>query len=457
MTQNGHEAGDNARNTQCIHAIGIGRTGAAYIEALVRTGEVEDLLAIPGTTFAALLIDIGDDDIQVPNDYARSLNARLKSRNIPADRFHYESIALSVPDAGRFSQDLDAVRAVYAKASLPDPWGALPSTFTMPAPGHHVPRGIAKAICAMNYHLADRQLAGAMQRFAAHIRNAGHPATVFVAYALAGGTGSGMAFDIARFLANEQLPEATRIVGVGQLSHSGDGEYFNNPTQFLAIEEIDRSGQAGAAGGGPGNPFNGGFFLVASEQSWQRLSAYTTTGLKEVRQRFKQMVTNRFVADSFMRWAMSDGSTYLMQALQHANGKCTLFDVAKLSHPGVQVLPGEAGSKWDAVLQQWIGFVPKYSGLNDHFKTNYAQVHVHAARDMQAEDIDAGLKAVLTSHYLAGSGAVYRSYRSEFFDELTAYGNVILPGAGKDDLASYPLSRASFEQQDAIQKALEQT
>jgi excinuclease ABC subunit C len=46
-----------------IHAVGIGRTGAAHIEALIRTGEIEDLLAAPGASFAALLIDIGDVDI----------------------------------------------------------------------------------------------------------------------------------------------------------------------------------------------------------------------------------------------------------------------------------------------------------------------------------------------------------------------------------------------------------
>ena len=34
----------------CLHAIGIGRTGAAHIEALIRTGEIEDLLAAPGAS-----------------------------------------------------------------------------------------------------------------------------------------------------------------------------------------------------------------------------------------------------------------------------------------------------------------------------------------------------------------------------------------------------------------------
>lgn len=414
---------------QNIHAVGIGRTGAAYIEALIRTGEIEDLLAAPGTRFAALLIDIGDEDTQVPGDYARSMKTRLKSRGIPEDSFHYESVTLTVPDASAL--------------------GKLPKGTVLPKAGEHVPRAIAKAIFTQATEAGDRPLAGALQRFADHVKQAAQPSTVFVAFGLAGGTGSGMAVDLARLL-QATLPDEAKVVGVGQLSHSGDGDYFNSAAQYQAIEAVD------AALASSSNPFGGGFFVVASEQSWQRLTAYTTTGLREVRQRFKQMVTNRFVADCFMRFAMSDGSAHVLRALQKSPGKCTLFDVAKLTHPGVQVLPGEAGSKWDAVIQQWIGFVPKYSGLADGFKTDHAEVHVHASRDMQADIIDAGLIDVVTSNYLKKGSAAVLSFHSEFFDVLTAYGNVILPGAAKADLSAYPASKASFDKLDASAQRLEQ-
>ena len=111
---------------QNIHAVGIGRTGAAYIEALIRTGEIEDLLAAPGTRFAALLIDIGDDDTQVPGDYARSMKTRLKSRGIAEDSFHYESVTLAVPDAAKL--------------------GKLPKGTVLPKAGEHIPRAIAKSM-----------------------------------------------------------------------------------------------------------------------------------------------------------------------------------------------------------------------------------------------------------------------------------------------------------------------
>ena len=424
-----------ARAPHNIHGIGIGRTGAAHIEALLRTGEIEDLLETPGTAFAALLIDIGDDAMFVPNDYARSLKARLRSRGIPQDRFRYESVLLAVPEKA-------------ALATLPN----LAKGTTLPQAGEHIPRAVAKAIFALNSEAGSGSLDAALQRFAKHASTSTLPSTAFIAYGLAGGTGSGMAIDLARHLQGK-LPGSVQLVGVGQLSHSGDGAYFNSAAQYQAIESVD------AALTSSTNPFGGGFFVVASEQSWQRLTAYTSTGLKEVRQRFKQMVTNRFVADSFMRFAMSDHSEHLLRALKQGRGKCTLFDVAKLSHPGVQVLPGEAGSKWDAVLQQWIGFVPQYSGLSNTFKTDYAEVHVHASRDMQIEMIEAGLKEIIASHYLAdgkAGKASYHSFRNEFFDVLTAYGNVILPGASKNDLTAYPASKASFDKLDAAARSLEE-
>lgn len=130
----------NTPKPHYIHAIGVGRTGAAYIEALIRTGEVLDFLATPGATFAALLIDIGDGDIQVPNDYARSFNTRLKSRGITADRFHYESFALTVPDKSTFVQNLDAAREQIKKSGGQDSLANLRKDFSMPPAGQHVPR-----------------------------------------------------------------------------------------------------------------------------------------------------------------------------------------------------------------------------------------------------------------------------------------------------------------------------
>ena len=39
----------------CIHVVGLGRTGAVYVEALLRTGEIEDHLRDDRARFAALV------------------------------------------------------------------------------------------------------------------------------------------------------------------------------------------------------------------------------------------------------------------------------------------------------------------------------------------------------------------------------------------------------------------
>ena len=409
---------------QNIHAVSIGRTGAAYMEALVRTGEIEDLLAIEGATFSALMLDIGDDDTLVPSDYARSLKTRLISRGIDPTRFHYESINLSIPE----------------KSAL----GTIPKGAKLPKAGDHIPRSIAKAV--FGAHAPD--IAGAIDRFTENVRKSKFDSTVFVAFGMAGGTGSGTAVGIAEQL-RSRLNANAQIVGIGHLSHSGDGSYYNNATQYQALEAVD------AAISAPKKVFDGGFFLVSAEQSWQRLSAYTSTGLKEVSKRFKQMVTNRFVADSFMRWALSSDSSHLLRSLKQGEGACTIFDVAKLSHPGVQVLPGEAGSKWKAVLSQWIQFVPKYSGLVEAFKTDYAEVHVYASRNMQVELIEEALVKVVSSSYLRKGSKSIVTGTNEFFDVLTAYGNIVMPGANRQHLTSYAASKASFDSLDKAAQQLE--
>lgn len=437
-------------NKHGVHIVGIGRTGAAYVEALIRTGEIEDSLMEAGSSFSAMLLDIGEDDMFVPSDYARSLRKRLESRGIPADRYHYESFAFEMPEVTSFTKNLEETRSNIKEKSGCELIKKLPAGFKFPEQGQHTPRAIAKALAAMNTYSGDRPLLAALQRFAEQVKKNEYPSTVLVVFGMAGGTGSGMASFVAREL-KAILPSDSKLVGVGQLSHSGDGDYHNNLSQMLAIEEIESAIKSGS----DSNPFAGGFFVVTAEHSWQRLTAYTSTGVKEVRQRFKQMVTNRFVADSFVRWLVSNDFNHIGRVTQKGAGKCILFDVAKLTHPGVQVLPGESSTRWDSVLQQWISFTPKFSGLVDGFKTDYAEVHVYSARDMNIDMIEAEMKKLVASTYLKGKNVDLATFKTEFFDALTSYANVIISGVEKDDLLAYRESKEAQSTIAASSKSLE--
>ena len=480
MTSSMYHSATGVQSPHCLHAIGIGRTGMAYIEALLRTGEIEDLLADPRATFAAMVVDIGDQDMGVVSDYANSFRKRLESRGIPSERFLFQKIALAVPEKDEFFEGLNRTRE-FLKLEYPRYYwnpnfeSYVPHKYTLPKAGEHIPRIVAKGIYANAYYAGDRPMDVALRKFVDQVEKATLPSMVMVSFSLAGGTGSGMMVDLARHLSNVKLGRRIPVIGIGQLSHTGDGAYHDSPAMYTTLNDLDcmldddkNAGVTAVWGDLYRSPFTGGFFVVNPEQSWQRLTAYTTTGEKEVRQGFKQMVTNRFVADSFMRFAVLEHGRVLFRTLRPAgftgaphetlsakSRNWTLFDVAKLTHPGVQVLPGEAGSKWDAVIAQWIGFLPKYSGLKDGFKTDYAEVHVHASRDMGFELISKGFKDLIGKQYLLEGDATYQTSNYEFFDALTAYANIILPGVAKTDLVSFWGSQKNYDTLDWESKLLE--
>ncbi len=463
MTASIYHSATGVQSPHCMHAIGIGRTGMVYIEALLRTGEIEDLLTDSRATFAAMVVDIGDQDMGVVTDYANSFKKRLESRGIPIERFQFQAIALPVPPKDEFFEGMNRTRE-FLKLEYPRYYwnpnfeSYVPHKYEMPKAGNHFPRAVAKGIYANAYYAGERPMDVALRKFVDQVEKATLPSMVMVCFGMAGGVGSGIVVDLARHLSNVKLGRRIPVIGVGQLSHSGDDpSYHNNATQYTTLNDLDcmldddkNAGVTAVWGDLYRSPFTGGFFVVNPEQSWQRLTAYTTTGEKEVRQNFKQMVTNRFVADSFMRFAVLEHGRVLFRALRPAgftgaphetlsakSRNWTMFNVAKLSHPGVQVLPGEAGSKWDAVLAQWIEFLPKYDGLKDAFQTDYAEVHVHASRDMSNELLNKAFKDQVTKSYLMDSESSIQMFNHEFFDTLTAYANIILPGVAKTDLNAF--------------------
>jgi hypothetical protein len=454
-----------------MHVIGIGRTGAVYVEALLRTGEIEDHLTDPRARFAAMVVDIGDQDMDIVKDYAAAFRKRLESRGIPAERFQFQAIALPVPDKEEFFEGMNRTRE-FLKLEYPRYYwnpnfeSYVPHKYTMPAAGSHFPRAVAKGIYANAYYAGERPLDTALRAFVDQIEAATLPSMVTVCFSLAGGTGSGMVVDLARHLSNVKLGRRIPVIGVGQLPSSGDPEmYQNNPTLYTTLNDLDcmldddkNAGVTAVWGDLYRSPFTGGFFVVNPEQSWQRLTAYTTTGEAHIRQSIKEMVTNRFVADSFMRFVVADNGRDLFRALRPAgltgaphetvsakSRNWTLFDVAKLTHPGVQVLPGEAPSKWDSVIDQWIDFTPKYSGLKDGFKTDYAEVLIYGSRNMAQGPMTASFKKMMAKNYMLDDDSTLVMSSHEFFDALTSYANVILAGVAKTDLIAFWESQKNYD------------
>jgi len=363
----------------CLHAVGLGRTGAGYVDGLLRTGEIEDILEDPRATFAALVISVGRDSrgslSAQPDrveDYAIAFRERLTSRGIPQERFSFESIVADSPEKASAS----------AKSAI--------AAFTD---------------CVQAAEL---------------------PSKVMVCFNLAGSVGIGMAPEIGTQLSKslKNIP----VLGIGQLPHSGD-----ESTKGLSktISDLHKSA-----------PFGGGMIIANTEHSWQRLTAYTDRnasgsfpeiGMPSVRDRFRNQVTSKFVQDAFMRFAVRDEGQALSKMLKDADG-WSYYNVSKFTHPGVQVLPGEPLSKWHEVISQWIDHLDDYSGLDSKYRSKAITVHCHGPRIIGFERMNKKLEQKLKDNYLAPKGTLHEMLNYEFFDYLTAYADIFMSGVTPSDL-----------------------
>ena len=463
MADSKSKTATDERAPYCLHVVGIGRSGAGYVDGLLRTGEIEDILADPRARLAALVVDVGgDDDLFRVEGYAQALTERMRTRGIPEDRFHFQSVSLDVPESKELSESLKRMpKLTGIKEKDYKSW--LPAKIELPETGSHLSRAVAKAIYAQAYYDDPKTMDTALTAFAEHVEGTELPSRVMVCFNLAGGTGSGIAVDLARHLANDKLGGKVPVIGVGQMPHSGDGDV--PASLFASLNELDcmsndekNASVTKGAEDGQGNPFTGGFFVVNTEHSWQRLTAYTSTGEPALRDRIRQEVTNKFAQDCFMRFAVRDFDGALTQALQSAgligaigetaSGKphsWMLFNLAKFTHPGVQVLPGEALSKWRNVMDQWIDHLDDYSGLAKDFRTNSAVIHVHAPREIGFDRLDAKLEQKMADSFLKpGEESNVQIANHEFFDYLTSYADIVLPGLAQTDLDSYWKARDAY-------------
>jgi hypothetical protein len=455
----------------CIHAIGIGKTGAYMVEALLRTGEIEDMLEDPRARFTALSIDIGDQDQHELKEYAGGFDQRLQERGIPLDRHQVRTVSLEVPAKKDLMTSLNRWRE-FLKMEYPryywnpnyEPW--LPSDTELPKAGDSVPRAISKAIYGHYYYGEDKSLEKELDDFVASINATKLPSIVLVFFSMTGGTGSGMVVDLARHLSNVKLGRRIPVVGVAAMPFSGDEEHVGGAASlYPTMNEIDcmlddakNQGVMAVWGDLYKNPFTGGFFALPQEHSWQRLGSYTKTGQPAIRDALRKGVTRKFVSDSFMRFVVQDYGRLLFKMLRPAgftgaphernisgDRSWTIFDVAKFTHPGVEVLPGEPRSKWREVVGKWIGYIPQWSGLKEGFKTDYIEAHTVAPRELWNDTLDNKLKETLGGFVLDGDDGTVNTTVGEFFDELTAYSNVVIPGVAKTDLTAFYDARDAYD------------
>ena len=480
----------------CIHAIGIGKAGTYMVDSLLRTGEIEDLLEDKRARFTALSVDIGDQDQQQFRDYGKGFLQRLEDRGIPSERAQIRSVAMEMPSRDDLFASLRRYRE-YLKVEFPryywnpnyEPW--LPEDIEMPEVGtgrmvegttvastDHTPRALAKAIYNVEYY-EDGPIAQALEEFAESINKTKQlPSMVLICFGLGGGTGSGMVVDLARHIANVKLGRRIPVIGVGVLPHSADAEHHRDGSLFATLNELDcmldeekNEGVQAVWGDLYKNPFTGGFFVLPQEHSLQRVHRYAkaSEGASDpgIREGQANRTAGKYVCDSFMRYVAQDYGRELFKVMRpagmtgaphessHAQDRYwTLFDVAKLMHPGVQVLPGEPMSKWREAIAQWIEYIPQWSGLKEGFKTDYIEAHTFAARTHWNDTLQRKLEETLSEYLLPGDDGTLNTTVNEFFDELTVYVDVIIPGVARTDLNVFWEAREKYDQMSWDEKLL---
>ncbi len=262
-----------------IHVIGVGGAGVRVVEQILRDAPGE-LLATPGSRLSALAIDIGDGALA---------GVRSLSSKFPAERAHIETLPLALPSADAIAETMQRYRS-FLELEYPmlqgsaefRPW--LDDTLSMPAAGEPVPRALAKAIYGQAYYDGERPMAAALRRFAASTNATQGDAVVCIVFGLGGGTGSGIALDLARHLSNGLFGRRVLITGVGIAPCEGDAAAHRGAHLFPVLNELDclcdegqNRGVVQACGELYKNPFTAGFLLVPQQLAFAQTNNLAAT------------------------------------------------------------------------------------------------------------------------------------------------------------------------------------
>ena len=256
------------------HVIGIGKAGASIVAAMLRALQP----AAPKLT--ALVIDIGEHDLA---------ELRAVAADIPPAQASVTIIALDVPartpliDTLAHYQDFLVLEyPSYRPKLCYRPW--LSDNVELVPADQHFRRAVAKAVYGQSYYAAPRTLEQALRSFAADVDAAQSHAMVAVVFGMGGGTGSGIAVDLARHLSNKYFGRRVLVAGIGIAPCEGDIPRHRGAALFPLLNELDTMGDDAknrgvvmACGELFRNPFTAGFLVVPQEHVWQATNDLTET------------------------------------------------------------------------------------------------------------------------------------------------------------------------------------
>lgn len=262
-----------------VHVIGVGGAGIGVVEHLLEEAP-DDLLANDGARLSVLAVDIGDDTLA---------GVRALAPRFDAERSQIETLALALPDAASLAALQQRLRGhleleypmLQGSAAFP-PW--IDETLVVPNPGEPVPRAVAKAVYAESYYEADRPMVAALRRFAQSTNATRGDAVVCIVFGLGGGTGSGIALDLARHVSTGVFGRRVLVMGIGIAPCEGDAPEHRSGALFPVLNELDclcDEGQNGGVVQAMGelykNPFTAGFLIVPQAATYRRTTDLQAT------------------------------------------------------------------------------------------------------------------------------------------------------------------------------------
>lgn len=374
-----------------VHLIGVGGAGVGVVRQMLSDAP-SDLLATVGSRFSALAIDIDD---------GRTTLADLQplASKFEAERVHVETLLLAVPPQDVLAESLKNLRGhleleypmLQGSAEL-EPW--ISKTMTPPAIGTPMQRALAKAVYCQAYYEGDRPMALALRRFAASTNATQGDAVVCIVFGLGGGTGSGMALDLARHLSNGMFGRRVLVMGIGIAPCQGDVPVHRGGQAFAALNELDglcnegqNRGMVQACGELYKNPFTAGFLVVPQQPAFAQTGDLDLTHV-HVDREIAALLTLRHGANLWevlrlLNWVAAPSTQHSAARTPWGNKWMHILGFANSSHPPVEaaqhlldqlgVLPGYQPefievrvAEQDDVATEWA------SALNISFKPEAA-------------------------------------------------------------------------------------
>jgi hypothetical protein len=424
-----HRIGADEALGVATHVVGIGKAGAAAIVELLRALE-------PGSPLLSVLaIDIGDGDL---------VDLRSVAASMP-DRASVETFSIDVPSGmqlldtlSRYPEFLKLEYPHYRWGANHQPWLSPPGALAEPS--GHQRRAVAKALYGHSYYADARPMQAALRRFATAVEAASGQSVVGIVFGLAGGTGSGIAVDLARHLSSRLFGRRILVAGIGIAPCDGDAPEHSGSRLFAVLNELDclndeskNEGVVKSCGELFRNPFTAGFIVVPQQAVW--------SGARDL------AATHRRIDREIATFLAARGGASLWETLRLLNW---------VAAPSTQHSAARTpwGSKWIHML----GFadavdgpvrldesLPGRLGLLASYRPEFIEIRVPAMPEADRNGI---------------GGKMEQAFHPDVAPQIIEGGRdgsiqFILPSIGKTDLAGFATARAAYDRASARERLLD--